>query len=280
MDFDSPEEFLNLSQLLSNHKPRELRADEATCDPDSFADAHYPKPLAPIIECPVMTVKPTLPDFELFSPVGYDAERERKLSLRIVHRLLASGPFSFVSLPDVLIPGNGVYAIYYHGPIVGRTALYEPLVSPGATLPIYIGKTSGDGLQRRLKQHYDSLVQTGLGIENFTFRFIVLNKGWVEHAEVILVDTYDALWNGYLTGFGNRNSGKQSVNRNDQTASAWDTWHPGRVVASGHEKMQSLGEIEFSIRKGIVACRAAYSRIATQLQIDPEDVWQARLRVV
>ena len=198
----------------------------STCSLDEmWLGLPEPSPPPPIIECRVPTVPLNAVDIEecagLFSP-----EEVQQAMIRLIRKLLQSGPYSLIDMPAFL--GNGIYAIYYHG----DHAIYGPLCSPGSTCPIYLGKgdkLEGDGLVQRLrKDHTQTIQATALGLENFTVRFVCLPRSLIEFAERNLIDMYKPLWNIGLPGFGKRRGAGESGVTPDQQVSPWDTEHPGR----------------------------------------------------
>ena len=146
--------------------------------------------------------------------------------------------------PRKMFIGSGVYAIYY----CGRYAPYRPLAKHNKNeicLPIYIGKAVPPGwrtgraklstspdLANRLRQHASSIKSgTGLDIENFKCRFIVLTEvegDLVVPVEAELIRRFKPLWNTVVDGFGNHDPGK---GRYEQAQSEWDILHPGRLWA-------------------------------------------------
>lgn len=142
------------------------------------------------------------------------------------------------SLPN--FSGAGVYALYLLDP---SNTPYEGIVS--AEFPIYIGKAVPEGwrqgkiakaetnkLKSRIKEHSRSIEAVGLGGWRFKVRFAILSEDgldFISALESILIRKYRPLWNSYIDGFGNHDPGK---GRYEQSASEWDTLHPGRVWAS------------------------------------------------
>jgi hypothetical protein len=139
--------------------------------------------------------------------------------------------------------GAGVYAIYY----AGSAAPYEALgianegIADGATgVPLYVGKAVPEGgrrglnvathtnaLSKRLLQdHRKSIVQANnLNVEDFYFRWLVVEPIWIPLGESILINRFSPVWNAVLDGFGNHAPGSGRVSG---VLSLWDTLHPGR----------------------------------------------------
>lgn len=208
---------------------------------DSFFEYHEEQQIV-VKPCPVPTVLVTDRSLATFHPLGEEVN-VAGVQAKLGHQLLANGPFSLVDLPSANIPGNGVYALYYHGDF----PLYEKVCSPGALCPIYVGKsaqsgrTTGDkktgsrNLQTRLTmEHLKSIGQTDLGPENFTYRFIILRDEWVDLAEYSLIELFQPLWNTVVRGFGSRHYHKDYSRK--PIDSHWDTLHPGRLGAGARKR--------------------------------------------
>lgn len=158
--------------------------------------------------------------------------------------------------------GAGVYVIYYRGDF----AAYSPIANANKEKwerPIYVGKAIPKGgrkggisrdtvaastaLGSRLRKHADSIRATeSLQIQDFSFRYIVLDDIWIPLGENILIETFKPLWNVAVEGFGINDPGKGRLN---QKRSPWDVLHPGRGYAArltggGPEVSAVLGRIE------------------------------------
>ena len=135
--------------------------------------------------------------------------------------------------------GSGVYALYYNG----NFAPYRPI--SGSETPIYVGKANpaqdtarnpleqGDGVSRRLKDHLRSIskVSDSLNLEDFDCRFLVVQTGWQDAAEMFLIDFFKPIWNnetGICYGVGKHGD---SPSTRSNKRSPWDTLHPGREWA-------------------------------------------------
>lgn len=146
---------------------------------------------------------------------------------------------------DQTIVGAGVYIIYYRG----EFNAYQPIAAANAERwekPIYVGKAipkggrkggisrdasaTGSVLNARLRKHADSIRATeNLHIEDFVFRYVVLDDIWIPLGENILIETFKPLWNVAVEGFGINDPGK---GRLKQKRSPWDVLHPGRGYAA------------------------------------------------
>ena len=138
--------------------------------------------------------------------------------------------------------GSGIYCIYYHGKFEGYSKLAKDLENPS---PIYIGKAApkgarkgvdilnseiqGEELYRRLNDHRKSLISaTNIEVQDFTYRYLVVEDIWIALGEALLISRFTPVWNTTLDGFGNHDPGK---GRKDQRRSKWDILHPGRKWA-------------------------------------------------
>ena len=80
-------------------------------------------------------------------------------------------------------------------------------------------------LHARLREHARSIGETSnLRIEDFHFRYIVVDDIWIPLGEALMIHTFAPVWNKVIDGFGIHTPG----GNRPQTTSAWDTLHPGR----------------------------------------------------
>lgn len=198
-------------------------------------------------ECRVPTVPFTTADLQTFHPER-DPEFNARPELVLAKELLRHGPFSFDELMKHTFPGEGVYAIYYHGDMLD----YAPLKSDGSTCSLYIGKAhlprkkgkeNVPQLCRRIRFHRKSLLQANLGLENFTFRFLLLPRDRVIGAEESLITLFCPFWNQpYLHGIGSRLC---DVDTRAKKATPWDARHSNRVgtVGKGIPSQEKVEEI-------------------------------------
>ena len=137
--------------------------------------------------------------------------------------------------------GAGVYSLYY----VGDFPLYQQLAKQNRdetfATPIYVGKAVPKGsrkggivsaekpthaLRDRLWIHASGIAQvTNLKIEDFHFRYLVVDDIWIPLGETYMIEKFHPVWNYVVPGFGIKTPGKR---RKDQFMSLWDTLHPGR----------------------------------------------------
>jgi len=153
-------------------------------------------------------------------------------------------------------PGAGVYAIYYKGSFPE----YNFIISKNKSefiLPIYAGKAVPDGarkggvlssnvsgpyLFKRLNDHKKSIEQTAnLSINDFYFRYLLVDDIWIPLGEALLIEKYKPLWNTVLDGFGNHDPGS---GRYKQQVSPWDVLHPGRSWAAKLQDGKAVQEIK------------------------------------
>ena len=138
--------------------------------------------------------------------------------------------------------GSGVYAIYYNGAFPA----YRPI--KGKETPIYVGKADpptpdaktvvdqGTRLWGRLKDHAKSIrvaqeaPQGNLKLDDFNYRFLVVQSGWQKSAEDRLIHRFHPIWNEAICyGFGKHGD---SPDTRKNTRSPWDTLHSGRAWAT------------------------------------------------
>lgn len=193
-------------------------------------------------------------ELESYNPVD-----KRNLAEGIVRRIAtyAAHPLP----PDERFLGAGVYLLYY----IGKAPVYAEIAKRNVggkfRCPVYVGKadpkgtrkgsaleaTPGAALFDRLKNHADRIKATeNLRVEDFYFRFVVLDHVWIRLGEAGLIDHYRPLWNAMLDGFGSKIPGKF---RQSQKRSAWDTIHPGKgwpeLLSTGkHEANTLLQQIQ------------------------------------
>jgi hypothetical protein len=142
--------------------------------------------------------------------------------------------------PEERFPGAGIYALYY----TGGFAAYKPLAVRNRDdrfeMPIYVGEAVPEGARKggvietdkpthklwsRLRDHAKSIAQVeNLRIQDFHFRYLVVDHIWIPLGEELMIRTFAPVWNKVIDGFGIHTPG---ANR-PQTISAWDTIHPGR----------------------------------------------------
>jgi hypothetical protein len=150
--------------------------------------------------------------------------------------LVAQPRMSFIDIDKFY--GSGVYALYYNGPF----PQYGPICA--TETPLYVGKADpqegtattpcqqGTRLHDRLKDHARSIRRANnLELEDFTFRYLVVQSGWQTAAESYLIDVFRPVWNNEVKlvfGIG-KHGDSASIRANRR--SPWDTMHPGRPWA-------------------------------------------------
>ena len=150
--------------------------------------------------------------------------------------------------------GAGVYAIYYRGSYPGYAALASEAHHDKA---IYVGKAVPSGgrkgvdvattedttaLRRRIGEHIKSINQANnLAVEDFRFRYLVVEPIWIPLGESVMIQNSQPVWNVLVDGFGNHDPGRGRING---VRSRWDTLHPGRPWASKYpERNESSDQI-------------------------------------
>jgi len=148
--------------------------------------------------------------------------------------------------PAEKIEGAGIYAIYYAGDFPPYVRIAEQNRDGRFECPIYVGKAVPKGsrkggsvksekpseaLFQRLRHHADSIqAAQNLNLEDFYFRYLVVEDVWIPLGETYMIDRFQPLWNKVVEGFGIKTPGKR---RKDQYTSLWDTIHPGRKFVMG-----------------------------------------------
>lgn len=187
-----------------------------------------------------------------------------------VQELMKRPPYP-LPLPGAF-PGAGIYALFYRGDF----PLYQHLMirSDDCKQPIYVGrarltKSSGPRpLFRRLGEHSKSIVavrESGLKIEDFRCRFLVLQPVWVSTVEDLLIQHYSTLWNDVLEGFGVHDPGKE---RHTGGIPLWDILHPGRTHLTKMLARGAVGMAENEVRTLVEAYCASHSEPLDEISVD------------
>ncbi|WP_449101871.1 Eco29kI family restriction endonuclease [Pseudomonas veronii] len=102
-------------------------------------------------------------------------------------------------------------------------------VPAGARMGGDLGSSPGKVLQKRLKEHADSIrAAENLSIDDFHCRFLVVDDIWIPLGESLIIARFTPVWNSLIDGFGNHNPGK---GRHAGMRPRWDVLHPGRSWA-------------------------------------------------
>lgn len=142
--------------------------------------------------------------------------------------------------PGDRFAGAGIYAIYYTGTFPAYQVIADCNRDGRFELPIYVGEAvpagtrkggilTGDRptykLHARLREHAKSIGEaTNLRVDDFYFRYVVVDDIWIPLGEALMIHTFAPVWNKVIDGFGIHTPG----GNRPQTTSAWDTLHPGR----------------------------------------------------
>ena len=175
----------------------------------------------------------------------YNPLEKENLGKSVADSLLQQEPIALSKLKR--FPGAGVYVIYY----TGQFDAYAPYrqwnrSAEDLNVPIYVGKAiptggrkgnvdpeisaRGAALFSRLEEHRKSIQQAiNLELEDFWFRYLVVDDIWIPLGESLLIQRFRPLWNCRIDGFGNHDPG---AGRHAGAKPAWDTLHPGRTWAS------------------------------------------------
>lgn len=258
---DNPKTFLEWFQEDKSTEPKRKQPPQDLDNPEMFLEK-FKLELKPNIECVVPCVKITKEHLVEYAPLC--EKNLQRIQLELIRRLLASGPHSFIDLNESIFEGDGVYALYYCGDFKD----YLPIQSPGAKIPIYIGKAGRSesdrrGIHSRLREHYHSIGQTNLGLENFVYRFTLLNAHLVELAEKMLIKAYRPIWNEALTGLGRARPGQWGTK-----VSSFDTKHPGRQFTGEYtpQTTRTMEEVDRELETGIWISLRAYQQTTKLLE--------------
>ncbi len=157
--------------------------------------------------------------------------------------------------------GIGTYIIYYIGEFEVYKNIRAKNINNKFDQPIYVGKAVSAGsrkggkvskpkyeLYNRLKEHADSIkIVENLDINDFYYRYLLVDNIWISLGESMLITKYKPLWNVVIDGFGNHAPGK---GRSGSIKSLWDTLHPGRkwsINLKNHNK--TIEQIKEDIEK-------------------------------
>lgn len=139
--------------------------------------------------------------------------------------------------------GSGVYALYYEGPF----RLYTYL--RGTENPIYVGKaepaisnakTPREQDQRlwgRIGDHARSIrkaanaPQITISLDDFYYRYLVVQSGYEVAAEKYLIQLFKPIWNEEIKVCYGLGKHGDNPNTRANKRSPWDTIHPGREWA-------------------------------------------------
>jgi len=237
-------------------------------DPTWFAS----KPLKPLLACRVPTIKATVEHNQLYDPWGLDQAAQHRLHMSVLSKLFTQGPFALSDVVNYDFEGNGFYILCYCGDL----PLYSLVRSLDARCAIYGGRTSrkdeGEkGLCQRFRNHYNSILQTDLGVENFVFRYCVTSSCTAQYVEEgVLLPYLSPVWNKALSGFGSikpvDNFARKAHERRQMKKSAWDAWHPGRKAAGLIPRtLDELAEDELKLRAGLISCRRRFDQTMEDL---------------
>jgi Eco29kI restriction endonuclease len=137
--------------------------------------------------------------------------------------------------------GAGIYAVYYIGDFPVYKSVADQNRENQFAAPIYVGKAVPEGARKgglldpakgtnalfdRLKIHAQSIDEvSNLRLEDFHFRYLVVDDIWIPLGEAYMIERFQPVWNKKVDGFGNKTPGER---RKTQFTSLWDTVHPGR----------------------------------------------------
>lgn len=177
----------------------------------------------------------------------YNPLEKVNLGISVAEALLAQDEHSLEELQP--FAGAGIYALYYHGGFDAYVKLAAINQTQGSKVPIYVGKAIPEGgrkglspmikttmvqrstkaLFKRLTEHAESIRSTGLSIQDFSCRYLVVDDIWIPLGESLMIARFSPLWNLLVDGFGNHDPGKGRYNG---LVPKWDVLHPGRAWAT------------------------------------------------
>ena len=203
-----------------------------------------------------------------YNPLDYD-----NLTKNCVQELMRRGPHPLNSLEP--LTGAGVYALFYKGDL----GIYQPIRSPDAKWPIYVGKAVPPGgrkggkstgtnkaLFQRLREHRDSIeAAENLEPGDFLCRYLAVTPLWITMAERLLIEDFQPAWNVCIEGFGIHDPGGR---RYEGQRSWWDVLHPGRTWAAKQRNTRSRADAE-KLVKGFLKNHKPGVRMPA-LKDDPE----------
>lgn len=191
--------------------------------------------------------------------VPYNPLDKLNLAKSVAENLLARSAEKFPPLP---FNGAGIYAIYYVGDFPLYKVISDKNKSNKFELPIYIGKAQTKGtrkgggfisevtgkyLYNRLCDHSDSIKSVNnLHIEDFFFKYLIVDEIWIPLGESALIDKYQPLWNLVVEGFGNHDPGAGRISGKKPS---WDVLHPGRSWANKLSGGITLPELKKEVIK-------------------------------
>ncbi|MEW6226583.1 MAG: Eco29kI family restriction endonuclease [Bacillota bacterium] len=159
-------------------------------------------------------------------------------------------------MPPEPIVGAGVYALYYGGKLPFYELVARHNKGNVCKEPIYVGKAipkggrkggigfnalEGNALFTRLREHAKSIEQAqNLSLDDFRYRYLVVDDIWIPLAENILISIFRPLWNVIVDGFGIHDPGE---GRKRQAKSDWDTIHPGRPFTRDLPEKKTANQI-------------------------------------
>ena len=170
----------------------------------------------------------------------YNPLDKRNLGASVAEALLLRRAQPLSHVTD--FKGAGIYVMYYVGDFDPYAGISDQNRKAKFRAPIYVGKAVPEGarkggavnrtstttsaLARRLKEHADSIIcATNLAIEDFYYRYLIVDDIWIPLGESLLIAKFCPLWNSIIDGFGNHDPGK---GRYEGMHPRWDVLHPGR----------------------------------------------------
>jgi len=156
----------------------------------------------------------------------FDPLNKRNLGISVANAIFDQEIFSLNSLQS--FTGAGIYALYYKGSF----PLYKKITVKNKDefqQPIYAGKAVpegsrkggfgldvqiGENLYKRLNEHKKSIESAeNLSLDDFYYRFLLVDDIWIPLGESLLIERTKPLWNIVIDGFGNHDPGSGRYNQ-------------------------------------------------------------------
>lgn len=176
--------------------------------------------------------------------VPFNPLDKKNLGASVAEAMLARPVFPLGDVP--VFTGAGIYAIYYTGAHPAYKQIAKQNRDGKFLAPIYVGKGIPEGgrkgaslatvsatksLCNRIREHAQTVREvsgSGLKIEDFHVRFLVVDDIWIPLGESLLIAKFSPVWNSLVDGFGNHDPG---AGRYNGMRPRWDVLHPGRSWA-------------------------------------------------
>ncbi|GAA1408296.1 Eco29kI family restriction endonuclease [Oerskovia paurometabola] len=194
-----------------------------------------------------------------FVPAYYDPLSTKGLTAVVCQKFEEQPATALANIQD--FSGAGLYAIYYEGVTHGLYRKLSPLL-----VPVYVGSAqqnasatgrsapTANPLYKRVQKHKKSIGQSGLDLDEFVIRMLLMPDVHIDLGENGLRVGYKPVWNAVFTGFG---SNEQGATTRTGAQSAWDAAHPGRARTYGSARIAASVAKEQSIASKLIDMQVA-----------------------